>query len=90
VTPHQQSGSSALAARSTWTSGSTTLTGLTQSTEWWPAAIALSAGAWKTEDEVNTGLEIPVPISSTLAFYYSTPAGAGSNLSARIIAWFTE
>ena len=90
VTPKQTSGSGALAARSTWESGSTTLTGLTQTTEWWPQTLALSAGSWAAQDETNTGLEIPVPISSTLAFYYIAASGAGSNLSARIVAWFTE
>ena len=90
VTPHQQPGASSLAARSTWTSGSTALTGLTQSTDWWGQPIALSAGSWAAQDETNTGLEIAVPISSTLCFYYLAASGAGSNLAAKIEAWFTE
>jgi hypothetical protein len=89
ITPKQLSGTT-LAANTVTTSGSTSLTGLTQTTEIWPQAIALSAGAWAEDSYENTGLEIPLAASSKSCFYYTAAAGAGSNLSARIMVWFTE
>jgi hypothetical protein len=83
-------GQSTLAARTTWTSGSTALTGLTQSTEVWGATVPFTAGAsWEDAFE-NTGLEINLPNSGTYSFYFVSASGAGSGCSARIIAWATE
>lgn len=89
VTPKQLSGT-ALAANTVFSSGSTALTGLTQSTEIWSKSIALSAGAWAEDSYENTGLEVPLAASSISAFYFITASGAGSNLSAKIQVWFTE
>lgn len=92
VTPSQIQGNT-LAANSTWKSGSTALTGLTQSTEFWPGAMPYSIGAvWQEDSENTNSMEIPVPVSSTYAFYFTIPAGpgAGSNIFARMCAWFLE
>lgn len=92
VTPRQVQGN-ALAARSTWESGSTALTGLTQSTEIWPYTIPFAMGAFKDDEQVNTNaLEIPMAISLEWCFYFNIPAGPGfgANCFARICAWFIE
>lgn len=83
ITPKQVSGTT-LAANTVFKSGSTALTGLTQTTEFWQNAIALSAGAWAEDAYENTGLEIPLPASSLSCFYFTAASGFGSNLSARI------
>lgn len=89
VTPAQLSGP-ALAAQSTWSSGSTALTGLTQSTEVWPFTIPYTAGASWADDHENTGLEFPVAVSSQYAFYFTSASGAGSGCSVRVAVWFAE
>ncbi len=89
VTPAQTSGP-ALAAQSTWDSGSTALTGLTQSTEVWPATIPFTAGASWSDDFENTGLEPAIAISSKYAVYFTAASGAGSGCSARVVLWFGE
>ena len=89
ITPKQISGT-ALAANTVWKSGSTTLTGLTQTTEFWDKAIALSAGSWAEDAYENTGLEIPLAASSLSCFYFTCAGGYGASLAARIQVWFTE
>lgn len=84
--------SGALAAQTVFSSGSTALTGLTQSTEFWPMPIAFSPGSFDVEDLENTGLETNIPASGTWCVYFNPAAGpgAGSNCYARIALWFTE
>ena len=89
VTPTQVAGP-ALAAQTTWKSGSTALTGLTQTTEVWPFTVPFTAGASWADDHENTGLEFPVPISGLYAVYFTAASGAGSGCSARVVAWFAE
>lgn len=89
VTPEQLSGTP-LAAQSTWESGSTALTGLTQSTEVHPITVPFTAGASWADDHENTGLEIPIPISAKYAFYFVAASGAGTGCSARFAVWFAE
>jgi hypothetical protein len=89
VTPKQLSGTT-LAANTVFSSGSTGITGLTQTTEWWGQTLALSAGSWAEDGYTNEGLEIPLAASSISSFYYLAAAGAGTSLSARIQVWFTE
>jgi hypothetical protein len=89
VTPAQITGP-ALAAQTTWKSGSTALTGLTQSTEVWPATVPFTAGASWADDHENTGLEFPVPVSGLYAVYFTAASGAGSGCSARVAIWFAE
>lgn len=89
VTPSQLSGAT-LAANTVYSSGSTALTGLTISTEYWGAPVPFTAGAsWEDAFE-NTGLEVNIPASGTYAFWFLSASGAGSGLSARVIAWATE
>lgn len=89
VTPTQLSGP-ALAAQSTWESGSTSITGLTQSTEIWPMTVPFTAGASWSDDFENTGLEFAVPISGKYAVYFTAASGAGTGCSARVMLWFSE
>jgi hypothetical protein len=90
VTPAQTSGP-ALAAQSTWESASSSaLTGLTQSTEVWPATVPFTAGASWSDDFENTGLEPAIAISSKYAVYFTAASGAGSGCSARVVLWFAE
>jgi hypothetical protein len=89
ITPAQLSGPT-LAAQSTWSSGSTALTGLTQSTEIWPATVPFTAGASWSDDFENTGLEPAIPISVQYAVYFTAASGAGSGCSARVMLWFSE
>jgi hypothetical protein len=81
---------SALAANTTFKSGSTTLTGLTQSTEYWAAVVPFTTGASWSDDLENTGLEITIPASGTYAVYFTAAAGAGSGCNARVMLWFAE
>jgi hypothetical protein len=90
VTPSQLSGP-ALAAQTTWESAtSAALTGLTQSTEYWPFTVPFTAGASWADDHENTGLEFPVGISGKYAVYFVAASGAGSGCSARACVWFSE
>lgn len=82
-----------LAANTVWSSGSTALTGLTQSTEVWARPIPFAVGAFRESDEENTNaLEINIPASGTYAFYFTVPVGpgAGSNLFLRYVVYFSE
>jgi hypothetical protein len=91
VTP-EPSGAYTLAANTVFDSGSTALTGLTQSTEYWAQPVPFTAGAFATEDLENTGLENYIPASGTYCVYFNPAAGpgAGSNLNARIVLWISE
>lgn len=90
LTPTQLSGAT-LAARSTWKSNSTSITGMTVgSTEYWAGTVPFTAGAWAEDTYENTGLEINVPVSSQLIFYFTAASGAGSGCSARVIAYAAE
>jgi hypothetical protein len=82
-----------LAANTVWSSGSTALTGLTQSTEVWTRTIPFAIGSFRESDEENTNaLEINIPASGTYAFYFSVPSGpgAGSNCFARLVVYSSE
>jgi hypothetical protein len=82
-----------LAANTVFSSGSTALTGLTQSTEVWSRTIPFAAGSFRESDEENTNaLEINIPASGTYCFYFSVPSGpgAGSNLFLRYVVYFSE
>ena len=83
-------GQSSLAANTVWSSGSTALTSLTQSTEYWAGVVPFTSGAWSEDTFENTGLEVNVPASGTFSFFFISPSGAGSGCSARVIAWATE
>lgn len=91
VTPVALS-ASALAATTVASSGSTAITGLTQSTELWGGAVPFTAGAFTNEAWENTGREINLAASSKTAFYVNVPSGpgAGSGFSVRVIAWLAE
>lgn len=89
VTPTQISGVG-LAANTVFSSGSTALTGLAQSTELWPQPLGLTAGAWAEDTYENTGLEIPLGPSTQTCFYFTTASGPGAGLAARIVVWFAE
>lgn len=71
-------GSSSLAANTVVSSGSTALTGLTQSTEKWAQPVPFAGGAFGSEDWANTGEEIDLAASSTTCFYLSVPSGPGA------------
>jgi hypothetical protein len=78
VTP-SPTGQSSLAAVSTWKSGSTALTGLTQSTLKWSGDIAFAAGAiWG--EWFPTSFERSVPNGGLIAVYFTAASGAGSNM----------
>lgn len=91
VTPSKLS-PSALAAATVFSSGSTALTGLTQTTELWGGAVPFTAGAFTNEAWENTGREINLAASSLSAFYVNVPSGpgAGTGFSVRVLAWFAE
>jgi hypothetical protein len=83
-------GASQVAAVTTWSSGSTALTGLTQGIELWGGVVPFTSGAWSEDTFENTGLECYIPASGIFSFYFISPSGAGSGCSARVIAWATE
>ncbi len=91
VTPAKLS-PSGLAANTVCSSGTTAITGLTQSTELWGAPVPFAGGAFITDAWENTGREINLAASSTTAFYLNVPAGpgAGANWFVRVMAWFAE
>ena len=74
-----------LASNITYSGGSTAITGLTQSTELWGAAVPFTSGAAWEDAYENTGLEIYLPISSQFAMYVISPSGFSSTCSARAI-----
>jgi hypothetical protein len=91
VTPSKLS-PSGLAANTVCSSGSTALTGLTQSTELWGGAVPFTAGAFTNEAWENTGREINLAASSQTAFYVNVPSGpgVGANWFARVMCWIAE
>src|SRR5262249_32025122 len=91
VTPNI-TGPSSLAANTVVSSGTTPITGLTQSTERWGHAVPFTAGAFTDQAWENTGREISLAASSTSAFYVRVPAGpgAGSGFFVRVEAWIAE
>jgi hypothetical protein len=85
-------GPSSLAANIVVSSGTTAITGLTQSTELWEGTIPFSPGSFSGDDDPNTGEEVYLAASGTYAFYVTVPAGPGfgSNLFARVVCWHAE
>jgi len=89
VTPNPI-GQSALAAAVVWSSGSTALTGLTQSTEYWCQPVPFASGASWEDSLENTGFERNIPASGTYAFYFIAASGFGSGCAARITVDYSE
>lgn len=91
VTP-SPTGPVTLASNITASSGTTAITGLTQSTELWEGSIPFSPGSFSGDDDPNTGEEVYLAASGTFAFYVTVPAGPGfgSNLFARVVIWHAE
>lgn len=87
----QPTGPSSLAANTTFKSGSTSLTGLTQGVELYAAVVPFTSGAWSEDTFENTGLEIYLP-AGTAAYcvYFQAASGAGSGCNARVILNFAE
>jgi hypothetical protein len=85
-------GPDTLASNMTASSGSTAITGLTQSTELWAGTIPFSPGSFAGDDDPNTGEEVYLAASGTYAFYVTVPVGPGfgSNLFARVVTWHAE
>jgi hypothetical protein len=81
-----------LAANIVASSGSTAITGLTQTTERWAGTIPFSPGSFAGDDDPNTGEEVYLVASGQLAFFVTVPAGPGfgSNLFARVVTWHSE
>jgi hypothetical protein len=84
-------GPSTLAANTTFKSGSTAITGLTQGVTLWTGVVPFTAGASWEDAYENTGLEIYLP-SGTAAYcmYFTAASGAGSGCNARVILNFSE
>lgn len=76
----------------TVSSGSTAITGLTQSTEEWGGTIPFTPGSAITDDDPNTNLEVWLKPSTNFAFYLTVPSaqGFGAGMFARILAWHSE
>ena len=92
VTPQQLHGN-VLASNLTVKSGSTALTGLTQSTEKFSWTIPFAIGAFRESDEENTNaLELPLLPSTLYALYMNVPSGpgAGSNCFLRLVMGHAE
>jgi hypothetical protein len=85
-------GASALAANTVFSSGSTALTGLTQTTEKWGHPVPFTAGAFTDLAQENTGREVYLAASSLNCFYVNVPSGpgVGSGWYARVLAWIAE
>jgi hypothetical protein len=91
VTP-SKIGPSSLAAGTVASSGTTAITGLTQSTELWGHPVPFTAGAFTDQAWENTGREINLAASSTTAFYVTVPAGpgVGAGFFVRVVCWIAE
>lgn len=92
VTPSQIAGN-VLASNLVASSGTTAITGLTQSTEKWGRVIPYAMGSFRESDEENTNaLEIPLLPSTNYAVYIRVPVGpgAGSNCFARVLTYHAE
>jgi hypothetical protein len=85
-------GPATLASNITFSSGSTAITGLTQTTERWQATIPFSPGSFAGDDDPNTGEEVYLTASGLYAFFVTVPAGPGfgSNLFVRVVTWHAE
>ena len=85
-------GPSSLAANTVCSSGSTAITGLTQTTERWGHAVPFTAGAFTDQAWENTGREINLAASSQSAFYVNAPSGpgVGANWFVRVVCWIAE
>jgi hypothetical protein len=85
-------GPSSLIANTVASTGTTAITGLTQSTELWGGAVPFTAGAFTNEAWENTGREINLAASSKSAFYVNVPSGpgAGTGFYVRVLAWLAE
>jgi hypothetical protein len=85
-------GPSSLAANTVCSSGTTAITGLTQTTQLWGGAVPYSAGSFTNEAWENTGREINLAASSQTAFYVNVPSGpgAGTGFFVRVLCWFAE
>jgi len=81
-----------LAANIVVSSGTTAITGLTQTAELWEGTIPFSPGSFSGDDDPNTGEEVYLAASGQYAFFVTVPAGPGfgSNLFARVVAWHAE
>jgi hypothetical protein len=91
VTPNPV-GPVTLASNIVASSGTTVITGLTQTTERWAGTIPFSPGSFAGDDDPNTGEEVYLVASGQLAFFVTVPAGPGfgSNLFARVVTWHSE
>jgi len=78
-------GAFTLASQVTYSAGSTAITGLTQSTELWGAAVPFTSGAAWEDAYENTGLEINLAQSGQWALYVISPSGFSATCSARAI-----
>lgn len=86
-------GPQALASNLVCSSGTTAITGLTQSTEEWGQDVPYSIGSFAGDDDPNTGSEVWLAPSGQYAWYVNLPAftgGAGSNIAVRVIMWHAE
>jgi hypothetical protein len=85
-------GPSSLAAGTVFSTGTTAITGLTQTTEKWGAPVPFTGGAFDTDAWENTGREINLAASSISAFFLTVPSapGFGAGWYARVMAWFAE
>ena len=81
-----------LASNITVSSGSTAITGLTQSTELWGQDVGFAVGSFAGDDDPNTGEEVFLGPSGQFAFYLNlgAGAGAGTNMNVRVITWHAE
>jgi hypothetical protein len=84
-------GPSALAANTVFSSGSTAITGLTLSTEYWCLPIAFATGAFAEDAFENGGFERNIPASGTYAiFVLPQAASAGTSCTVRCTLDFSE
>jgi hypothetical protein len=91
VTP-SPTGPDKTASGTTFSSGTTAITGLTQTTEEWFGSIPFSPGSFAGDDDPNTGEEVWIGPAGLYAFFVTVPAGPGfgSNLFARVVTWHSE
>lgn len=87
----QPTTSISLASNTTFKSGSTSITGLTQGVTLWTGVIPFTAGASWEDAYENTGLEIYLPAgTAAYCMYFTAASGAGSGCNARVVLNFTE
>ena len=88
VTP-RLNGAGSVTARSTWLSGSTALTGLTQGNVFWSHPIPLAAGSSYPE-WFWPGFERNVSPAALVAVYFTAVGGAGTGMLAKVTAEIAE